>query len=75
MTIKSGLERIIKIIKNCMHYTICEHEQAFYEYRICEKYFAKPDDAVKCYEKKQPEFVKIKGKEYLLCPKTDVKFN
>jgi len=75
MTIKARLERIVKIIRNHMYYTICKDEEAVGEYRICEKYFSKPDDAVKCYEAKQPEFVQIKGRKYLLCPKTDIKLN
>ena len=64
------LERILKIIKNRLAYTLCESEEPILEYRVCEKYNSNPKEALKCcIEKQKPaEFVTIKNKTYLKCP-------
>ena len=65
-----NLERILRIIKNRMTYTICEHEKAVLEFRICGKYSKKPEEALKCYKEMQkpPQFIKLKNRAYLKCP-------
>ncbi len=71
MGILSRLEKILKIVKNYIGPTVCEHEESFFEHRICIKYFKNPNGALDCYKKenKEPRFFKSNKKDYLLCCK------
>lgn len=65
------LIRILRIIDNYFTPVACEHEEAKLEFRVCGLYKTNQEKALKCYEgmHKGPEFIRLKGKDYLKCPK------